>query len=149
LIDICPERLGRRAKLDLGLCGDVRETIKALLPRLEPKTDRDFLYAMLDKHEGAYRKLRAYVEHITDRRPIHPEYVAATLDELAGPDAVFTNDTGICAVWGARYLRAAGGRRAPQRGRTRQQEDGGEADDPGAGAVQLAGAFLTTPSAPK
>ncbi len=110
-IDIRPERLGRRSKLDLGLCGDVRETIKALLPRLEPKTDRDFLYAMLDKHEDAYRKLRAYVEHVTDRRPIHPEYVAATLDELAGPDAVFTFDTGMCAVWAGRYLQAAEGRR--------------------------------------
>ena len=54
-VDIRPERLGRRSKLDLGLCGDVRETIKALLPRLESKTDRAFLDAMLDKHEGAYR----------------------------------------------------------------------------------------------
>ena len=78
---------------------------------MEPKTDRAFLYDMLDKHEGAYRKLRTYVEHITDRRPIHPEHVAATLDELAGPDAVFTVDTGMCCVWGARYLRAAEGRR--------------------------------------
>src|SRR5207302_9904514 len=35
----------------------------------------------------------------------------ATLDELAGPEAVFTVDTGMCAVWGARYLRATAGRR--------------------------------------
>ncbi|MGA9819999.1 MAG: thiamine pyrophosphate-dependent enzyme [Desulfobaccales bacterium] len=110
-VDIRPERLGRRSKLDLGLCGDVRETIKALLPRLEPKTDRAFLSDMLDKREGAYRKLRAYVEHITDQRPIHPQYVAATLDELAGPDAVFTVDTGMSCVWAARYLQAAEGRR--------------------------------------
>src|SRR6516165_433496 len=52
-----------------------------------------------------------YVEHVGRRRPIHPEYVAATLDELAGPDAVFSIDTGMCAVWGARYLKAAAGRR--------------------------------------
>ncbi len=110
-IDIRAERLGRRCKLDLGLCGDVRDTIQALLPLVQPKADRAFLGAMLEQHQVARRKLRAYVDHIGKRRPIHPEYVAATLDELAGPDAVFAVDTGMCCVWGARYLRATAGRR--------------------------------------
>ena len=110
-LDIRAERLGRRSKLDLGLCGDVRDTIRALLPHIEPKFDRTFLDAMLEEHKGALRKLRTYVDHIGTRQPIHPEYVAATLDELAAEDAVFTMDTGMCAVWGARYLRATAGRR--------------------------------------
>jgi pyruvate dehydrogenase (quinone) len=110
-VDVRAERLGRRSRLDLGLCGDVRDTIQALLPLAEAKADRTFLDAMLEQHRGALRKLRTYVDHVGRRRPIHPEYVAATLDELAGPDAVFTMDTGMCCVWGARYLRAAAGRR--------------------------------------
>ena len=110
-IDIRAERLGRRSKLDLGLCGDVRDTIQALLPLVAPKADRAFLDGMLEQHRTARRKLQAYVDHVGKRRPIHPEYVAATLDELAGPDAVFSIDTGMCAVWGARYLSAGKGRR--------------------------------------
>jgi pyruvate dehydrogenase (quinone) len=110
-IDIRPERLGRRSKLDLGLCGDVRDTIQALLPLVKPKGDRAFLDAMLIQHEAARQKLRTYVDSASKRRPIHPEYVAATLNELAAQDAVFTMDTGMCAVWGARYLNAAKGRR--------------------------------------
>lgn len=110
-VDIRAERLGRRSKLDLGLCGDVRETIKALLPLVEPKADRRFLDAMLKQHQAAHRRLRAGVDDVATRRPIHPGYVAAALDELAGPDAVFTADTGMCCVWGARYLGAAKGRR--------------------------------------
>ena len=110
-IDIRAEHLGRRSKLDAGLCGGVRETIKALLPLLDSKGDRAFLDAMLDQHQGAHKKLRAHVDPVTIRRPIHPEYVAATLNELASPEAVFTIDTGMCAVWGARYLDAAEGRR--------------------------------------
>jgi pyruvate dehydrogenase (quinone) len=110
-VDLRAERLGRRAKLDLGLCGDVGDTLRALLPLVERKVDRAFLDAMLEQHVAARRKLRAYVDRVGKRRPIHPEYVAATLDELAGPEAVFTVDTGMCAVWGARYLRAAKGRR--------------------------------------
>jgi pyruvate dehydrogenase (quinone) len=110
-IDIRAERLGRRSKLDLGLCGDVGDTIRPLLPLVKPKSDRAFLDAMLERRKNAERKLRAYVDHVSDRRPIHPEFVAATLDELAGKDAVFTVDTGMCAVWGARYLHAGAGRR--------------------------------------
>jgi pyruvate dehydrogenase (quinone) len=110
-IDIRAERLGRRSKLDLGLCGDVKATLQAVMPLVRQRVDRSFLDAMLEQHVAARRKLRAYVDHAGKRRPIHPEYVAATLDELAGPDAVFTVDTGMCAVWGARYLRAAKGRR--------------------------------------
>ena len=110
-VDLRAERLGRRARLDLGLCGDIGDTVRALLPLLESRTDRAFLDAMLENHQNANQKLRTYVEHVGKRRPIHPEYVAATLDELAGPEAVFTIDTGMCAVWGARYLRAAAGRR--------------------------------------
>jgi pyruvate dehydrogenase (quinone) len=43
--------------------------------------------------------------------PIHPEYVADILDELAADDAVFTVDTGMCNVWAARYLTPNGRRR--------------------------------------
>jgi pyruvate dehydrogenase (quinone) len=110
-IDLRAERLGRRSRLDLGLCGDVRDTIEALLPLLTPKTDRTFLDKMLQRHKFAERTLRTYVDDVCQRRPIHPEHVAATLDEVAARDAVFTIDTGMCAVWGARYLRAARGRR--------------------------------------
>ncbi|HEY1785065.1 MAG TPA: ubiquinone-dependent pyruvate dehydrogenase [Pirellulales bacterium] len=110
-IDLRAERLGRRSRLDLGLCGDVRDTIEALLPLLKPKTDRTFLDRMLEQHKGAERKLRTYVDDARQRKPIHPEHVAATIDELAAPNAVFTIDTGMCAVWGARYVRASRGRR--------------------------------------
>jgi pyruvate dehydrogenase (quinone) len=110
-IDLRAERLGRRSKLDLGLCGDIRETIRALLPLVKPNNDRTFLDAMLEQHTVAKRKLRAYVDHVGKRRPIHPEYVAATVSEFAAHDAVFTVDTGMCAVWGARYVEAAKNRR--------------------------------------
>jgi pyruvate dehydrogenase (quinone) len=82
-----------------------------LLPLVAQRTDRRFLDAMLEQHIAASRKLRAYVDRVSERRPIHPEHVAATLNELAASDAVFSVDTGMCAVWGARYLRASKDRR--------------------------------------
>jgi pyruvate dehydrogenase (quinone) len=110
-IDIRVENLGRRSKLDLGLWGDVGETIRALLPMIEEKSDSSFLDAMLAKHEEALRRLNVYVDHVGQQTPMHPEPIAAALSELAADDAIFTADTGMCNVWSSRYIRAKKGRR--------------------------------------
>ena len=110
-IDIRADRLGRRSKLDLPLWGDVGETIRALLPIVEAKSDRTFLNAMLARQEEAVRGLNVYVNHIPKRTPMHPEPVAAALSEIAAPDAIFTADTGMCNVWSSRYIRSTKDRR--------------------------------------
>jgi len=104
--------LGRRTPLEVAVHGDVGETIRALLPLIEPKTDRRFLDSMLRAHaEALERVVSAYTPRVERMRPIHPEYVAAQLDELADDDAVFTVDTGMCNVWAARYVTPNGRRR--------------------------------------
>ena len=110
-VDIRVGNLGRRSKLDLGLWGDVRETVRALLPMVDVKSDRSFLDAMLAKHKEALRRLNVYVDHVGKRTPMHPEPVAAALNEVASDDAIFTADTGMCNVWSSRYIRATKGRR--------------------------------------
>jgi pyruvate dehydrogenase (quinone) len=110
-IDIRVERLGRRSKLDLGIWGDVRETLQALLPILDAKTNREFLDNTLRKHQEKLRKMNVYVDHVGKRLPMHPEPVAAALSEVAAPNAIFTADTGMCNVWSARFIKATKDRR--------------------------------------
>ncbi|MFJ4918644.1 pyruvate dehydrogenase [Streptomyces sp. NPDC088725] len=111
-VDVRPEHLGRRSKLDLAVWGDVRETLTCLTPRVKAKTDRRFLDRMLKKHADALEGvIKAYTRKVDRHVPIHPEYVASVLDELADDDAVFTVDTGMCNVWAARYLSPNGRRR--------------------------------------
>jgi pyruvate dehydrogenase (quinone) len=110
-VDVRVENLGRRSKLDLGLWGDVGETIRALLPMVKAKTDRAFLDAMLGKTKEARRRLNVYVDHAGKRTPMHPEPVAAALSEIAEHDAIFTADTGMCNVWSSRYVQATKDRR--------------------------------------
>ncbi|MGE7390651.1 pyruvate dehydrogenase [Streptomyces sp. NPDC004126] len=111
-VDIRPEHLGRRSQLDLAVWGDVRETLRALNTRVRPKEDRRFLDRMLKKHADALEGVvKAYTRKVEKHTPIHPEYVASVLDELADEDAVFTVDTGMCNVWAARYLSPNGKRR--------------------------------------
>jgi pyruvate dehydrogenase (quinone) len=105
-------RIGRRTPVDVAVQGDVRETINALLPHLTEKEDRHFLDRMLKRHASALEHVvNAYTHNIESHLPIHPEYAASILDELADDDAVFTVDTGMCNVWAARYITPNGRRR--------------------------------------
>ena len=110
-VDIRPENLGRRCKLDLGLVGDVGATIEALLPKLVPKSTRKHL----DDSLAHYQKARAGLDELArgtpGNKPIHPQYLARLLSEQAADDAVFTADVGTPTIWAARYLKMNGRRR--------------------------------------
>lgn len=109
-IDIKAERLGRRAKVNIGLCGDIKSTLQALLPMLQTKTDDSFLKKQLKRYEGVKKDLETYAEDKGEENRIHPEFVMSEIDKLAADDAIFTVDTGMTCVWGARYLQATGKR---------------------------------------
>ena len=109
-IDIRPENIGRRAHVDLGVVGDVRATLQALLPLLDQKQDG----AHLEQARAHYAKARKELDDLArpSKRPvIHPQQIAKTLSDLASDDAVFTCDVGLPTVWGARYLAMNGKRR--------------------------------------
>ncbi|MGP5377009.1 pyruvate dehydrogenase [Brachybacterium alimentarium] len=111
-IDADASRLGRRVGLDLALHGDVALTLQAVLPLLTSSKSHRFLHRMLKAHHKALTGVvAAYTKNVERMKPIHPEFVAATLDDLADDDAVFTVDTGMCNVWGARYITPNGRRR--------------------------------------
>jgi pyruvate dehydrogenase (quinone) len=109
-IDLQPERLGRRAKLDMGLHGGIKETLTALLPLIKEEKDESFLKAQLEIYGKVKEHLHTYVEDKGSKNKIRPEAVAGIIDKLASQDAIFTVDTGMCCVWGARYIQATGKR---------------------------------------
>ena len=110
-IDERPERLGRRAKLTMGLCGDVADSLKALLPLLKAKTDDKFLKSQLEFYEKVKENQQVYVKDQGEENKIQPEFVAETINRLAAHDAIFTVDTGMCCVWGARFIDGTGKRK--------------------------------------
>jgi pyruvate dehydrogenase (quinone) len=111
-IDSNYAHLGRRTLLDLAVHGDVGATLRAVLPLVERKSDRSFLERTLHRHVAQLEHVvEAYTHDIEQHLPIHPEYAANILDEIAADDAVFTVDTGMCNVWAARYITPNGRRR--------------------------------------
>ena len=110
-VDLRGDQLGRRTPLDLGLVGDVSDTIEALLPRLKTTKRRKHLDSSLDHYRKTRRKLDDLATPDRGRSPLHPQYVAKVVDEVAADDAVFIPDVGSPVVWAARYLRMNGRRR--------------------------------------
>lgn len=110
-IDVRGEQIGRRTRVDLGLIGDVKTTLIALLPRLNQKNDKKHLDNSLRHYHAARQGLDDLASGEPGRKPIHPQYVAKVLDEVTSDDAIFSCDVGTPTIWAARYLRMNGKRR--------------------------------------
>ncbi|OAN63181.1 ubiquinone-dependent pyruvate dehydrogenase [Sphingomonas sp. TDK1] len=110
-IDLLPENLGRRTTLDLGILGDVKATIEALLPKLDAREDRSHLDDSLADYREARRGLDDLAVGKPGHKPIHPQYLTRLVSEAASDDAVFSFDVGTVTVWAARYLKMNGRRR--------------------------------------
>jgi pyruvate dehydrogenase (quinone) len=110
-VDCRGEQIGRRTNVDIPLVGTVKDTIQALLPRLTAKRDSSHLDRSLEHYKKARESLDDLADNDRNRTPMHPQFVAKTIDELAAEDAVFLADVGTLAIWAARYLHMNGKRR--------------------------------------
>ncbi|GJG89337.1 pyruvate dehydrogenase [Gemmatimonadetes bacterium T265] len=110
-VDARGAQIGRRGVVDVGLIGTVKATVAALLPLLGPGKDVAHLADSLAHYRDARNDLDALAVGKPGASPLHPEYVARVLDEVAADDAVFTVDVGTPSIWAARYLRCNGRRR--------------------------------------
>jgi pyruvate dehydrogenase (quinone) len=105
------KHIGRRTAVDLGLVGDVKTTLGVLLPRIGEKPDGRFLKKRVAETESFHELLQHYVEKGPGIKPIRPEFLIATLSELASDDAMFFADTGTACIWVARYINGGKNRR--------------------------------------
>ena len=110
-VDVRGEQIGRRVPVQVPLVGTVRDTVDALLPLLEPKTDSTHLDVMTAHYRRARGRLDKLAEDRRNQSPLHPQYIAATVDRLAADNAIFTADVGTPCIWAARYLHMNGARR--------------------------------------
>jgi pyruvate dehydrogenase (quinone) len=110
-IDKNPKHIGRRTAVDLALVGDIKTTVAALLPKVEEKTESRFLEKQVAETASFHEILQHYVEKGPGIKPIRPEYLAATLSEVAADDAMFFVDTGTACIWMARHVKGGTNRR--------------------------------------
>ena len=110
-VDIRAENIGRRAPVDLGIVGDVRTTLRELLPLLRQKPDGKHLAQARAHYGRAREELDALAAGTAGKGIIHPQQIAKAISDHAGEDSIFTCDVGLPTVWAARYLAMNGQRR--------------------------------------
>src|SRR5712672_3312257 len=109
-VDIDPTHIGRRHPVDLGVVGNIKDTLQALLPRIAQREDTAFLNNYVERHKKA---LKAQAERATPghRGKIPGQYLTSIINRLANQDALFAADDGTPLVWMLRMVEANGKRR--------------------------------------
>jgi pyruvate dehydrogenase (quinone) len=110
-VDLRPENIGRRVPVDLGVVGDVKATLSALLPLLKAERSEAHLRQAREHYAKARKALDELAVGSQGGTLIHPQQVARALSDHASQDAIFTADVGLPTVWAARYLAMNGRRR--------------------------------------
>jgi pyruvate dehydrogenase (quinone) len=102
-IDIDGKMLGIRYPMEVNLVGDSAETLRALIPRLQPKQDRSWL----EKIEAEVREWWNLVEHRAHlpADPLNPQLVFHELSKRLPDGAILTADSGSAANWYARDIK--------------------------------------------
>jgi pyruvate dehydrogenase (quinone) len=100
-------RIGLRYPVDVGLVGDSRRTLAALIPMLSRKNHRAFL----ETAQKGMRDWNALMEQRATRtdKPMKPQVVAAELGKRLRDDAIVSCDSGTITTWWARHISARRG----------------------------------------
>ncbi|MBV8208115.1 MAG: pyruvate oxidase [Acidobacteria bacterium] len=108
-IDLDPVRIGLRYPVEVGLVGDSKAVLSALLPRLKRNNDRSFL----KKAQDGMREWNEYMERLAgiESKPMKPQVVAAEIGKRLRSDAIVTCDSGTIATWWARHIPARRGQK--------------------------------------
>ncbi|HWO94312.1 MAG TPA: thiamine pyrophosphate-dependent enzyme [Dehalococcoidia bacterium] len=105
-VDLDPARIGLRYPVEVGLVGDSKKSLQALLPLLERNEDRGFL----DRAQSGMKDWWELMEERGTRRdsPMKPQVVAWELGKRLAPDAIVASDSGTVTTWWARQIPAQG-----------------------------------------
>jgi pyruvate dehydrogenase (quinone) len=101
-IDQDPRRIGLRYPVEVGLVGDCRRSLEALVPRLKRKSDRSFL----ETAQAGMKEWRQLMEERGSRtdKPMKPQVVARELGERLPENAIVACDSGTITTWWARHI---------------------------------------------
>ena len=102
-IDIDGRLLSLRYPMEIGLVGDSKETLRALIPRLERKTDLAWRTEIEENVARWWRVLEARA--MNEAKPINPQRVFWELSPRLPDDCIITCDSGSAANWYARDLK--------------------------------------------
>jgi len=103
-IDIRPENIGNRTPVSLGMEGNIKETVTALISLCKAKKDSTFLDGLRDEFAEWKAEMERDADPENELTPMHPQIIAWQLSDKASDDAVFAIDTGTSAIWASNHM---------------------------------------------
>jgi len=103
--DIDPAEIGKNRYADVAVIGDVRETIKALIPALTAALAKS--RADISPWLASMNKLKATYPLGYDTPAdgaLSPQYVIERLGKICGPDTIFTSGVGQHQMWASQFI---------------------------------------------
>jgi pyruvate dehydrogenase (quinone) len=102
-IDLDPKMLSIRYPMEVNLVGDSAETLRALMPLLQHKSDRNWR-STIEKNIVAWWKLLEE-RALADAVPINPQRMFTELSPRLPDRCIITADSGSAADWYARDIK--------------------------------------------
>ena len=103
--DIDPAEIGKNRRADVGLVGDLKLTIEALIPALksEFKKNQPDISAWLSQAYGWRTRFPLGYDHPTDGS-VSPQYVIERIGKMSGPDAIYVAGVGQHQMWASQFI---------------------------------------------
>ncbi len=110
-VDKRMQNIGRRAPVNVGLVGTVKETLAAITPRIDNQGSEKFTSELIHMRDKWLKHMDKQADLSRTDEPLHPQLFTKAISDRASDDAFFAIDVGECTIWAAHHLRLHGGRR--------------------------------------
>jgi acetolactate synthase-1/2/3 large subunit len=104
--DIDPAEIGKNRYADVAVIGDVRETMKALVPALKAALAKS--HPDLTPWLDSMNKLRATYPlgyDVPSDGSLSPQFVIERLSQICGPDTIFAAGVGQHQMWASQFVK--------------------------------------------
>lgn len=97
-LDVDPAEVNKNVKVDASVIGDVRETLRKLIPLVEKRNNSEWV-----------EKIKGYKDSVKNlsnkREELTPEFLFEKINELTDGEAIITTEVGQHQMWASQFYK--------------------------------------------
>ncbi|MNM58420.1 MULTISPECIES: biosynthetic-type acetolactate synthase large subunit [unclassified Clostridium] len=97
-LDVDPAEINKNVKVDASVIGDVRETLRKLIPLVEKKNNNEWT-EKIKGYKDSVKNLNSKKEELT------PEFLFEKINDLTNGEAIITTEVGQHQMWASQFYK--------------------------------------------
>lgn len=97
-LDVDPAEINKNVKVDASVMGDVRETLRKLIPLVEKKNNNEWT-EKIKGYKDSVKNLNSKKEELT------PEFLFEKINDLTNGEAIITTEVGQHQMWASQFYK--------------------------------------------